>query len=564
MVNLLNHYYEAYKLHKGLCSMTIPFTPTPDQQAAIDSNANMVITACPGSGKTSVVVAKIRKEIPEIRDHKGVIGITFTVKASKELKKKCKKDGFNTKFSFFGTIDHFCLSEIIFPFVKRVWGITANSLQCIVYDELDEALKGNLPPLNEIGTVLTTNDYNQYEQEFIQCYHSGFVLLETIGILANHILNNSIACQRYITARYTSLYVDEYQDSSQAQHQLFLSLLRLGLKAVAVGDVQQSIYVWRGSSPEYINELVSQPDVFEHHIVNINHRCHPSITNYANRLFSINANLLPTNEIRVFHRVFNGTQIDLANELNTYLPQTAGLYGVTSFSDIAILVRNNKSLDYLTTGLNIPHRVYSDDSLGLINTRASNLFSDLLKYRYDPTYLTTDIDAFREYERECTRAQLTKAREKIRLVRITDEEHLEINILDVSVTLLGNIIAPRDIAALNEIINSSEALSQYSPGNDDEVQIMTLHKSKGLEFEIVFHLDLYDWVFPYREYTGNFNDEVYPSWDQDLNLHYVGITRAKTACIMAHSTRRLNYQEQNKQGQPSVFLRLDGLEGLYT
>ncbi|MDC9612047.1 UvrD-helicase domain-containing protein, partial [Pseudoalteromonas sp. GABNS16H] len=203
------------------------------------------------SGKTSVVVQKIRKEIPEIRDHRGVLGITFTVKASKELKRKCKKDGFNTKRSFFGTIDNFCLSEIIFTFAKRVWGGSGDSrLECIAYDELDEGLKANLPPLNDVGTVLSTNDYNQYENEFIQHYRSGFILLEAVGILANHILNNSIACQRYITARYTSLYVDEYQDSSQAQHKLFLSLLKLGLRAVAVGDVQQSIYAWRGSSPD--------------------------------------------------------------------------------------------------------------------------------------------------------------------------------------------------------------------------------------------------------------------------------------------------------------------------
>jgi len=539
------------------------FTPTPDQQAAIDSSANMVITACPGSGKTSVVVEKIRKEIPSLKEHKGVIGITFTVKASKELKKKCQKDGFNTKSSFFGTIDHFCLSEIIFPFVKRVWDGSISSLECVKFDEIDEALRTNLPPLNEAGVVLTTEDFDRYEQEFIRHYNSGFILLEAVGVLANHILSTSIACQRYITARYTSLYVDEYQDSSQAQHQLFLGLLRLGLGAVAVGDVQQSIYAWRGSSPQYINELVSQPDVFEHHIVNINHRCHPSITNYANRLFSEHASLLPASEIRVFHRVFNGTQVDLANELNTYIPQTAASFGVTALSDIAILVRNNRSLEYLTSQLNIPHRVYSDDSLAVINTRASNFFSDLLKYRFDPSFLINDIEVFCDFERDSNLSQIKRVREKIQLVRAVDEDQLEESILGLAENLLDGSVSTRDISALQEVINSNEALNQYSPISENEVQVMTLHKSKGLEFEIVFHLDLYDWVFPYREYTGNYDEEVYPSWDQDLNLHYVGITRAKSACILAYSTRRLNYQGLNKRGQPSAFLGLNGLDGLF-
>ena len=65
------------------------FELTPDQRKAIDSDENMVITACPGSGKTTVVVEKIGKEIPSLESYKGVIGITFTVKASKELKSKC-------------------------------------------------------------------------------------------------------------------------------------------------------------------------------------------------------------------------------------------------------------------------------------------------------------------------------------------------------------------------------------------------------------------------------------------------------------------------------------------
>jgi DNA helicase-2/ATP-dependent DNA helicase PcrA len=434
--------------------MTNTFTPTAEQQAAIDSEANMVITACPGSGKTSVVVAKIRKEIPDLQSHRGVIGITYTVKASKELRKKCKKDGFNTKSSFFGTIDHFCLSEIIFPFVKRIWGTATQKIECITYEDLDHASKVNLPQLDAPGIVFTTNNYTQYEVEFIQHYQNGWVLLEAVGIIANHIISESIACQRYITARYTSLYVDEYQDSSQAQHQLFLNLLGLGLRAVAVGDIQQSIYEWRGSSPEYINQLVALPNVFEHHIVNINHRCHPSITNYANRLFSANANLLPTNDIRVYHRVFTGTQIDLASELNSHIPQTAVNFGVTDFSHIAILVKNNRSLGYLTQGLTIPHRVYTDDSLGSINTRVSNLFSDLLKYRYDTSFLTSDIDAFRSFEVDCTRVQLTSMRSKIQSLRIIDDAQLETGVLEVSGDLLGNSITPRDITALNEVLSS--------------------------------------------------------------------------------------------------------------
>jgi DNA helicase-2/ATP-dependent DNA helicase PcrA len=543
--------------------MSESFSLTDDQLAAINSDQNMVITACPGSGKTTVIVEKIRKEIPSLNNFQGAIGITFTVKASKELKKKCGKDAFDIKSSFFGTIDHFCLSEIIFPFANRIFGSTACDIECKKYDEIEPCYKEGLPELSNTGTVFSTTDYQLYHSEFERHYQNGFVLLEAIGIIANYIINNSLSCKRYITSRYVSLYVDEYQDSSEPQHQLFLALLHAGLRATAVGDVQQSIYGWRGSSPDYINDLVRQHEVFEHHIVDINHRCHPSITNYANRLFSSECELLDSEEIRVYRRVFNGTQSELATQLNTFIPQTAQGFNISNLADIAVLVRNNRSLTYLTNNLSIPFRVYSDDALSLINSRNTNLYSDLLKYHFDSDFLISEIFEFTKNEDSLGRANLATVRANIRNLRGKDVSELSSLIQEISLSLIGIVGSERDILALEQVVFSEDSLKQYTPSNVNELQVMTLHKSKGLEFEVVFHLDLYDWVFPFREYTGNFNEHSYPNWEQDLNLHYVGITRAKSACILAHSTRRLNSNGENKSGQPSAFLNLSGLNGLH-
>jgi len=543
--------------------MSDSFSLTDDQLAAINSDQNMVITACPGSGKTTVIVEKIRKEIPSLNNFQGVIGITFTVKASKELKKKCSKDAFDIKSSFFGTIDHFCLSEIVYPFANRIFGRTNYVIECKAYDDIEDCYKERLPNLDDVGTVLTTSDYHLYHSEFVKHFQNGFVLLEAIGVIANNILDNSLACKRYITSKYTSLYVDEYQDSSEPQHKLFLTLLHLGLRATAVGDVQQSIYAWRGSSPDYINDLVSQHEVFEHHIVDINHRCHPSITNYANRLFSAECELLNSDEVRVFHRVFTGTQAELASQLNSYIPQTAQGFNVGNLSDIAVLVPYNRSLKYLINNLTIPFRVYSDDALSLMNSKNSNLYSELLKYYFDSNFLINDISEFAKNESSLGRSALATASTNIKKLREKQVGELSSAIQEISLYLIGSSGTEREILALEQVVSNQETLKQYTPSNANELQIMTLHKSKGLEFEIVFHLDLYDWVFPYREYTGDFNEYSYPSWDQDLNLHYVGITRAKSACILAYSTRRLNTNNENRSGQPSTFLNLNCLNGLY-
>ena len=93
---------------------------------------------------------------------------------------------------------------------------------------------------------------------------------------------------------------------------------------------------------------------------------------------------------------------------------------------------------------------------------------------------------------------------------------------------------------------------------------MTLHKSKGLEFDLVIHLDLYEWILPSKQAGANndFNNPVYPSYIQDLNLHYVGLTRAIKACILFTSTKRTNHKNQIKNARDSEFLSLNGVEKL--
>lgn len=539
------------------------FEFTPDQNAAIESQANMVITACPGSGKTSIIVEKIRRSVFTLKSFQGVIAITFTVKASKELKKRCNGDGLNTRSSFFGTIDHFCLSEIIYPFISRLYGNTLYPLECKAYNDLNEELKVGLPNLGQSGQKLNTEDYETYEDILKSLYSLGIILLESLGILSVHIIKKSEGCRKYFKSKYISLYVDEYQDSSQPQHQLFLTLLDLGLSAVAVGDTQQSIYSWRGCDPVYIKELIDKPDVFEHHIVNINHRCHPSITNYANRLFNKDYPLLPTQEIRIYHWVLNGTQLDVAEQLSESIKEILSNNIVSSFSEIAILVRKNKSLEFLKNGLKVPFRVFNDDPLSLINSPVSKVMSGLLVYYFDHQALINDvIDLLSQY-RSITRSQLKSVRIIIRTIKECDVASLRQTIVHVAMELLNNEITDAEINALDRVINDKNLLKQFQPADENEVQVMTLHKSKGLEFDIIFHLDLYDWVFPRRVYTGNFNEEVFSDWEQELNLHYVGITRAKKLCILVSSNTRINLNGETKNGVKSQFMNLKGLDGLY-
>lgn len=97
--------------------------PTQEQLEVLEHTGNIVVTAKPGSGKTFTVVEKIANITPSLPDYQGVIAISFTNKASDELKKRCKQRGVETKQSFFGTIDKFYISQIIIPFASHLTSV---------------------------------------------------------------------------------------------------------------------------------------------------------------------------------------------------------------------------------------------------------------------------------------------------------------------------------------------------------------------------------------------------------------------------------------------------------
>lgn len=537
---------------------------TEEQKAAIRSNNSMVITACPGSGKTTVIVEKIRSTFEILESYQGIIGISFTIKASKELAEKCKRNGANIKSSYIGTIDNFCLSEIVFPFINKLYGRPSSDLTCIQYSELDASYKDNLPNLSQAGVFFTTEDYRAYAGEFKRHYESGFILLEAVTVISFEIVKTSLACQRYLKARYVAIYIDEYQDTSEPQHELFLEIHALGLTAIAVGDVQQSIYAFRGSNPKYIRSLVDDSDSFEHHVIDLNHRCHPSIINYSNRLFSPHSALLPVpnNEINVYRREFKGTQKDIAERLGDWIIKCMKNLNIEELKEVAILTRNNNFLELLQTHLTIPAQFYKDDALSGIASPCARLLTELLHFAFDDKRLAEQILADANLPKLTNKALKQIRASILRLRNVPIEELADAIILTAS-AIVDMTDNSKETVALKDIFASPVSLQQYQERSVDKVQVMTLHKSKGLEFDLVIHLDLYDWVFPYRAFTGSFDDYDYPAWDQDLNLHYVGITRAKRYCILITSTKRINSQGLIKNATPSPFYNIEGLNGLF-
>ncbi|MBN3786587.1 UvrD-helicase domain-containing protein [Burkholderia sp. Ac-20353] len=185
------------------------FTPTQEQDNAITFPKDMVVVARPGSGKTSILTQKNRRLLSEVRDYQGVVAISFTNKASEELEHRCKANGFDVKQSFFGTIDEFCLREIIRPFARHVRRVAAEMATTKV-GELPETLTPFLPsrPIQHARLA----DTPQFLPFLWAALTQGYIPLEAVGMLACHIVDESPACRRYLQARYRAVYIDEYQD----------------------------------------------------------------------------------------------------------------------------------------------------------------------------------------------------------------------------------------------------------------------------------------------------------------------------------------------------------------
>ncbi|KRF67562.1 hypothetical protein ASG99_14740 [Bacillus sp. Soil768D1] len=79
----------------------------------------------------------------------------------------------------------------------------------------------------------------------------------------------------------------------------------------------------------------------------------------------------------------------------------------------------------------------------------------------------------------------------------------------------------------------------FKPATENEVSIMTLHKSKGLEFKCVFLLDLYRWILP-PEGMRVTNEDC----PQALNLLYVGVTRAIDACYIIKALKGIELKKK--------------------
>ena len=135
-----------------------------DEQVREDiliANGSIVVSASAGSGKTTIMIKKISKVLNEILDHRTVAAITFTVKATEEIKKKARDLEVIKDFVAM-TNDSFVEHEIIRPFLVDAFGEEYQREFLVSYDvskrfdSFDEGMEV-LRVRNTLGTDRNNN-----------------------------------------------------------------------------------------------------------------------------------------------------------------------------------------------------------------------------------------------------------------------------------------------------------------------------------------------------------------------------------------------------------------------
>ena len=521
----------------------MPKEPTQEQKNILDYYGNTVITARPGSGKTYTVVEKISQVLEPLPDFKGVIAISFTNKASDELKSRCRHKGIKIKQSFFGTIDRLYISQIIIPFACHL--SNANPEYSVI-SNIDE-----VPEYASLST-LSMNVSDDEASLLIQALSKGYIFLQKTGEIALYILKNVPGALRYLQARYSHIFIDEYQDCGAIQHAIFLMLTSAGLIGVAVGDVDQAIYGFARRFPKYLLSLVAN-EKFQYFQLSKNHRCHPSISEYSLCLYGASKSV-PA-EKRVFRVRVSGNECDIAKCIDEKLSSIKATHNITNNNQVAILCRSNSTISILHENLKTAHKVFIETPLDNDNTEWGRLFRDTLSVCFDPEQYAVDYaESLFSEENEPDKYRKALALCATIFAHGVDTIYTaESAFIELAYLVYPKKNADSAKANLHTVLYDSSLINSYVPAKKDELNMLTLHKSKGLEFNIVLHMDLYQYIV-----SDDLGDDEEKT--QMLNLHYVGVTRAIDACYLITGTKRYRGRQKDfYTAYPSNFLNRPGM-----
>lgn len=594
----------------------------------------LLILAGPGSGKTRVITYKIAYLLEQGKAKPWeVLAITFTNKAAKEMKERLhnliEEDIKGMQISTFHSFGLRVIKEYYDFFgLDRTFTIIDESdsislikkiIKELNFDEkkyIPRAIKNKISGaknelLNPEGFKVFAR--TPYDEDVVKIYRkyeeklkrNSSVDFDDLLMLPIELFRKDKEALEHYQNRYKYVFIDEYQDTNEAQYLLSKMISDKYKNICVVGDESQSIYSWRGANyknilnfeKDYKNAKVilleqnyrstktileaansvikNNKEKKDKHLWTLNGkgskikylRCYDEkdeILNIINTIKKFKSEGIPYKEMVVLYRTNAQSQsIERGFIENTIPYKVVGSYAYFNRKEIKDLVAylrliNNEKDDVsLIRAMNAPKRGIGAKTIEKLELNANennvSIFDSITSGK-ELAFKNLILD-IKEKMKDKSFVDLVELvldesglKDEYKEKTIENESRLEN--LEEFKSIARNFEDYNPGATLEEFLIEISLISDVKEASDcDEVvTLMTMHAVKGLEFDVVFITGLEEGLFPH---SNSMFDES--ELEEERRLFYVAITRAKKVLYLTNARSRMLFG-QIKSNLPSRFI----------
>lgn len=599
---------------------------TEQELAANHRDGPCLCTACPGSGKTAVLVERTARMVQSGIAPSSLLCITFTNKAAAEMKERvAKRVGEEVGKKIFISTFHRLCSTILRYHGKWIGydsnmsildedeqiDLTMQAARQMDFELTRPEIKKIVWQVNDWREKLEGDDelYDRFDDideprwagiafEYIKrLNHANSIdfsgmLSETVRLLKNFPIVLEAAQKRW---KYC--FVDETQDTNIAQFEIVNILFSHTRNIFIVGDLDQSIYSFRGARLENITDFTKRYTDATVISLGKNYRSTPQIVKVADTLIRHNPDRI---EVEFSTDNTDGPPVQCkayANDIQEadgVAKQIKSIVnsGNYSYKDVAVFYRINsmsRAIEMAMISNQIPHTVIGNFSF--FDRKEVKDCISILRFLVNPKdgiafhriankpkrgLGDTTVGKIEMFAKENTDGDLMEAMRTMHftskavvegmneIVAAYSFDHTKISVSESLVRLLDKIRYKEHIDEdedtktdrwdnVQELVKDTARFSaEHGPqvskyldqvalmSNSDKeadgnaVSLLSLHSSKGLEFPVVFMLGAEQGILPHKRAV----EESPAGIDEERRICYVGLTRSKSILSVSYCQRR--------------------------
>lgn len=518
-----------------------------EQQSVVDSNSSRILClAGAGTGKSHTMLARISRLVDEGVPPNSILALTFTNAAAFEMKDRYTRNHVGEVIPEFRTFHSFCYSLLVrdrnvlkqmgYNSIPKVADpVTSKRAETKAVIDCNIKLSTKKLSGKEPLTVPEKFQYDLYKKAVDKNLKAeNLITFDKLCYGICEMFVNDLDIIQYYKEKYKYIFVDEFQDTDEKQWRFVSSFKDANL--MVIGDALQAIYSFRGADSSIIKAL-SKDESWETIKLSRNYRSTSQICDFANRM----STYADKNYRIPILSEKEGEKVGLGKSLSIKFSEPVDLVMMDTIVDIwnsksegtgAVLCRTNTEVDEVCKILDKKEVAYST---GKRDTDPIHILKSLTNNQYMLDWLSTYLNADRyaewirlqEIDSEPDKVKLftdTYGRVRAINIRLTaiyqirnilrDNKKSVISRFADMIKVLGikNITLDVEISSLSELIQYTVEAIESAQSSD--LYVGTIHSSKGLEYDTVFLVGVDDHSFKLKN-------------EENLNLYYVGITRAK-------------------------------------